>query len=529
MKLSIKIAFYIFLGTILGVVWSNYFIIPSINALFQLEPAATFLPASLQDITKLTIIYLLAIYPTSVLVCVLLVRMILSPIVSLNKTAKDIASGFLGKRMEIKSNDEIGELARNLNLIIQNLANALQNMANSLRDEKGKEKELASSLARLAQEKAKDDAMLTSIGDGVVAIDNNQKIILFNKAASEISGYSATEALGMDFKKILNFMIENEVATSKPAEQVNSFIDIALSGKRAHMGDKTILLSQDGRKIPVADSAAPILDDKNNILGAVVVFRDITRERELDRLKDEFVSVASHELRTPMTAIKGLISMIKEGDYGQISKELNEPLDDISSSTNRLIELVNDLLDVSRIEGGRIKFSISEFELKPIFDEFETLLGPMIKQKGLSLEINELPKEKVSADSDKVREIINNLIGNSFKFTDQGKILITSKVDGEKVLISVTDTGMGISKENQSKLFGKFQQISSYQQGRPTGSGLGLYISRELSRKMGGDLWIENSEVGAGTTFTFSLPISTTNLAQRTKDLLQKYGVLKIG
>lgn len=529
MKLSFKIAFYIFVGTILGVIWSNYFIIPSINELFQLEPATTFLPTSLQDITKLTVIYILAIYPTSVLVCVLLLRMILRPIVSLNKTAKDIASGFLGKRMEVKSNDEIGELAGNLNLIIQNLANALQNMANSLRDEKGKERELASSLARLAEEKAKDDAMLTSIGDGVVAIDNDHKIILFNKAASEISGFTAKEALGTDFKKILSFVIENEVTPLKPKEQMNSFIDIALSGKRAHMGDKTILLSKDGRKIPVADSAAPILDDKNNILGAVVVFRDITRERELDRLKDEFVSVASHELRTPMTAIKGLISMIKEGDYGQISNELDEPLNDISESTNRLIELVNDLLDVSRIEGGRIKFSISEFELKSIFDEFETLLGPMIKQKGLSFEINEMPKEKVSADPDKVKEIVNNLIGNSFKFTDAGKILVSFKIDGEKVLISITDSGMGISKDDQKKLFGKFQQISSYKQGRPTGSGLGLFISRELSRKMGGDLWIESSEEGKGSTFTFSLPIATTNLAQRTKDLLQKYGVLKIG
>lgn len=240
-----------------------------------------------------------------------------------------------------------------------------------------------------------------------------------------------------------------------------------------------------------------------------------TKLKELDKLKDEFVSIASHELRTPMTAIKGLISMIFEGDFGPINKDLKDPLNDVASSTDRLIQLVNDMLDVSRIEAGRMKFVVGKFKAAGFINEVVGLMKTLTRQKGINLEISPLPEIEVFGDINKAKQILSNLIGNSIKFTDKGGITVSVKSVGECICISVTDTGLGIDRQDQEKLFTKFTQISTTQLGRPKGTGLGLYISKEMAKKMGGDLWIESSEKGKGSTFIFSFPLAGTSLAKK--------------
>lgn len=244
--------------------------------------------------------------------------------------------------------------------------------------------------------------------------------------------------------------------------------------------------------------------------------------RELDRLKDEFVSVASHELRTPMTAIRGLISMIFEGDYGPVNKNLAEPLSDISRSTQRLIVLVNDILNVSRIETGRLKISLSQFDIWPVIDEMVEQLMPIAIEKGLTIETSRSETGLVQADKDKVREILNNLIGNALKFTESGGVTVSCKADHDQVKVFIEDTGIGISADNQVRLFGKFNQITTQQIGKPSGSGLGLYISRELARKMGGEIWIEKSDFAHGSTFAFSLPVAGTQMARLVVEKIRK-------
>lgn len=244
--------------------------------------------------------------------------------------------------------------------------------------------------------------------------------------------------------------------------------------------------------------------------------------KDLDKLKDEFVSVASHELRTPMTAIKGFVSMMLEGDYGSIPNELKEPLEDIQSSTERLIHLVNDMLNVSRIEAGRLKFSLQNIDSNHLIEEVVSSLQPIAKEKGLILSSSTGTVQEVQADSDKVKQLLNNLIGNSLKFTDGGSITVSSKEESGFVKISVTDTGMGMKKEDQSILFGKFQQIATQATGKPTGTGLGLFISRELARKMGGDLWLEWSEIEKGSTFSFTLPIASSQIATKVKQQIDQ-------
>lgn len=241
-----------------------------------------------------------------------------------------------------------------------------------------------------------------------------------------------------------------------------------------------------------------------------------------DKLKDEFLSVASHELRTPMTAIKGFISMIEEGDYGEVGGRLRAPLHDIEISIDRLIKLVNDMLNISRIEAGRLKFSISEFFINDVLSEIVSSLQPLTKEKRISLEINEFEKTRVQGDEDKVRQILDNLIGNALKFTDKGGVTLSERSKDEVIEILVTDTGIGIVKEDQGKLFKKFELIQPQDVDRPTGSGLGLYISREIARKMGGDVWLERSIKGKGSTFVFSLPLAKMGIAQKVKKEIEK-------
>lgn len=239
---------------------------------------------------------------------------------------------------------------------------------------------------------------------------------------------------------------------------------------------------------------------------------------QLDSLKDEFVSIASHELRTPMGAIKSLVSMILEGDYGPISDSLREPLQDINVSVDRLVNLVNNMLNISRIEQGRMKFSFMDFDALALVEQVINSLEPLAKARGISLTFGQVETDSIQVDQDKLVQILDNLVGNALKFTDAGgAITVVMSKDVDKISVHVSDTGAGISEADQRTLFGKFKQISSQQKGKPAGSGLGLYISRELARKMGGDLWIEQSEPNKGSTFTVSFPISGTALAKQVK------------
>ena len=244
--------------------------------------------------------------------------------------------------------------------------------------------------------------------------------------------------------------------------------------------------------------------------------------KAFDKLKDEFLSVASHELRTPMTAIKGFISMIEEGDYGEVGDKLRTPLRDIEISTDRLIKLVNDMLNISRIEAGRLKFAISEFFINDLLSDIVSSLQPLAKEKRISLEISEFEKIRVQGDEDKVRQILDNLIGNALKFTDKGGVTLSKRSKDEEIEILVADTGIGIAQEDQGKLFKKFELIQPQDVGRPTGSGLGLYISREIARKMGGDVWLERSIKDKGSTFVFSLPLAKMDIAKKVKAEIEK-------
>ncbi len=238
-----------------------------------------------------------------------------------------------------------------------------------------------------------------------------------------------------------------------------------------------------------------------------IVAAVVAKSKELDALKDEFVSMASHELRTPMAAISGLVSMILLEKYGPIRAELKRPLGMINSSTDRLLKLTSDLLDASKIESKIVRLNLVKIDLSQIITEVVNELQPIADQKKVSLKIADLSNQPAIADPDKVRQILHNLIGNALKFTKQGSITVSSKVNSRHLIVLVKDTGTGIAKENQVKIFSKFQQLHNNFSNKPAGTGLGLYISQELVKDMKGKLWLEYSKVDEGSVFAFSLPL----------------------
>jgi PAS domain S-box-containing protein len=370
----------------------------------------------------------------------------------------------------------------------------------------------------ILQEKTEDEAMLASIGDGIIAADHTGKITMVNKSACDTLGWTKRELIG----KLLTEIIPMEDETGTIVPLVERPISKVLSLRRNVVTSRTFYYEKkDKSYFPVRFRVTPIEIDQK-IVGIIEVFQDITREKEIDRMKDEFISMASHELRTPMTAINGLLSMIFHGDYGPINEKLKHPLDNIQISAKRQIHLINDLLDVSRLQTGKIDFNFADFSVKPMLDEIVKSLMPIAQQKGLTLIIQGKEELSVNADIEWSKHIMNNLIGNALKFTDKGSVSLTYYAKDTVIYIDVTDTGSGIDLSDSERLFGKFQQLSGKDIAKPPGSGLGLYLSRELAQKMNGDVQLSKSIVGKGSTFTLILPKTNINTPQAIKTRKEK-------
>lgn len=370
---------------------------------------------------------------------------------------------------------------------------------------------------KIAKEKAEAVALLSSIGDGILATDPDGRIILVNNAFEEMLGFTNKDIVG----KIADEQLDMEDDKGKSIASNTRPLKLALAaGKK--ITATHYLVRKDGSKFPALITATPVVS-KKKIIGAVKIFHDITREKELDQAKDEFISLASHELRTPMTAIRGLIAMILEGDYGPINSGLKKPLDNIHISSDRQIHLINDLLDVSRLKTGRMHYSVSNFTIDNVIAEIVTSLEPLAKQKAIKLEFKPGKNQLVQADIQWIKQVLNNLIGNALKYTMKGGVTISTSEDRNHILVIVTDTGLGIDPSEQDKLFGRFRQLESNTATKSMGSGLGLYISRSVARKLGGDIVLEKSHKGKGSTFVFSIAKAGTVYAKKASEDIAEY------
>lgn len=233
------------------------------------------------------------------------------------------------------------------------------------------------------------------------------------------------------------------------------------------------------------------------------------RLAQLDKAKSEFLSIASHQLYTPLTAIKGYLSMIEEGDYGKVAVKQQPIMDILYQSSERLIELIKNLLDVSRIESGRLDLSLQSVDLEKMATELVTELSPNALKKNLKVtfikEKEALPH--VVADSQRIRQVVLNVVDNAIKYTNSGEVNVRLVQDGDSLVFSVQDTGKGVTAEDIGRLFVKFTRVGGAEKYHTDGSGLGLYVARKIVREHHGDIWVESPGLGKGSTFSVRLPI----------------------
>ncbi len=233
--------------------------------------------------------------------------------------------------------------------------------------------------------------------------------------------------------------------------------------------------------------------------------------KELDQLKSEFLSLASHQIRAPLTAIKGYISEIFEGDYGPVTKEIEQPLHVVYQSTENLVTIVNEFLDISRIEQGKMKYELSKFDFKKTVEEVSAALKPNIDRKGLTFTMEaQEGNYMVNADQGKIKQIIGNIIDNSIKYTPSGwmKAIVSINSSAKTVRLALQDSGVGISKETIAQLFQKFTRAQDASKVNIMGTGLGLYVAKLMMEAQNGKIWVESEGKGKGSTFFIELPLA---------------------
>lgn len=356
---------------------------------------------------------------------------------------------------------------------------------------------------KIEQEKAKDEAILSSIADGLLMLDKNGVITHMNGTGERIFGWRQDEIIG----KAITEIFPIKARDGKPISDDQRPAHLALVSKRPTSG-VYIYTRKDGTDFPASISVSPIIQN-DEVQGIVEVFRDVTREENIDRMKTEFISLASHQLRTPLSAIKWSLEMLLAGDLGEFNPEQKEMMTNVDKSNERMITLVNALLNVSRIESGRIIIDPKPTDMKKLVETVisEVKLKIDAKHQTLILSANEnLPL--VNIDPDLIRQVYLNLLTNANKYTpDNGDIHIFISAKDDEIISQVTDSGYGIPRAEQGKVFEKFYRGQNIIKQVTDGNGLGLYLVKAIVESSGGRIWF-TSEENKGTSFFFALPKS---------------------
>lgn len=363
--------------------------------------------------------------------------------------------------------------------------------------------ELEEAVIQIEQERAKDEALLDSIGDAIIAVDKEGRVMFVNRITEMMYGISQKEMLGKSSSNILPLADASERAVTLSEQPLG----VALrSGKRI-TGNFYYAIRPNGTKLPIGISAAPIiLDDK--VIGAIGVYRDMTREREIDRAKSEFVSLASHQLRTPLTITSWYTEKLIDQDPAGQTVEEKKYLDQLYRANRRMIDLVNALLDVSRIELGTLLIELAETDFRQVADSVLEELMPQITSKQLRITRQYDAKfPRIKVDQKLLRIIFQNLLSNATKYNNPGgEITIKITKQKDEALITVSDTGFGIPAHQQEKLFTKLFRADNAREKESDGTGLGLYIVKSILNQAGGRVWFESFE-GKGSTFHATLPL----------------------
>lgn len=417
----------------------------------------------------------------SIILSVLLLR----PLAAMTRVTEQLAEGEYDVSLEISSGDELGRLAKQIVTMSQKLK-----VFHDL------------NVGHLIAEKRRGEAILRSIGDGLVVVDETFHISAINPQAAKLLNLSSADPQGRPVSELL------------PNEQLIEVIrKTTESGQTPEPPPEQAEIcfgNEDSRQI-FRYSVTPIRSEGGKqVQGAVVLLQDITRLKELDRLKSEFVLAASHELKTPLTGLSMSINLLQElaDQWPQRERELIRVAHE---ETSRLRALVSDLLDLSRLESGRVEMEIQPMKVAYLFERILAAFHDQANAKGIELSTSIQPDTpEVQADPTKIAWVISNLVSNALRYTSKGgHIRVTAEGSQDRVYLVVADDGSGIPAEYRSRIFDKFVQVKGDSK---AGSGLGLAICKEIIKAHGGSIWVE-STVGSGSAFTFFLKAASSSVA----------------
>ncbi len=381
------------------------------------------------------------------------------------------------------------------------------------REEGGTDKSAFSALAQqLSQVANKSEIVINSIADGVAAIDQGGIVQLLNPAGQTLLGWPKQDAIGLDYRSVIQLANQK----GEPlADEASPIKQVMLSDKPI-TNNNLMLITKSGKKLLISLAVSPVGGEDGKAQGAIAIFRDITREKEEERQKGEFISTASHEMRTPVAAIEGYLGLAMNPQTATIDDKARLYLQKAHESTQHLGRLFQDLLTVSKAEDSRLVVRPTAIDATKFVREIVESLQPKAKQKGLLLLFKPggtdddgnkrvQPMYYMLADADNMREVVSNLVDNAIKYTKQGSVTVDITGDDHNVKISVTDSGIGIPPEDVPHLFQKFYRVDNTDTREIGGTGLGLYICRRLTEANNGRLSV-NSIFGKGSTFMAELP-----------------------
>jgi signal transduction histidine kinase/CheY-like chemotaxis protein len=381
--------------------------------------------------------------------------------------------------------------ARSLERVLAELRQANQELDQRVYQ---RTRDLAEALAREHSESSKNQAILEGIADGVIVFDEAGKAIVANHSVGRILDKPVDAILGRDIGALMG----DDVGDADRARLIGLLgeQEAGRASAKIEWGPKTLSVS-----------LAPVQSTAGRVSGTVAVMRDFTREAEVERTRSDFVSTVSHELRTPLTSVKGYLDLLLMGAAGATNKQQESFLRIAKDNADRLQALVSDLLDLSRIEAGKVDLDVRVISLPDVIHRVANSLEKEFSDRGLVL-TTEVPANlpELFGDPDRISQVLMNLLSNAYKYTEEGGATLQVSAKNGALQIDVQDTGVGIAPEDQEHLFTPFFRAEDPVIREQTGTGLGLSITRSLIELHGGDLWVE-SEPGAGTTVSFTLPL----------------------
>lgn len=424
-----------------------------------------FVAAALSTVTAITFLFLT-----------------LNPLNLLVKGTGVFAGGNLNYRVNIKTGDEFEDIGNSFNMMAVQLSRIIQQVSD--------EKTVAIS------EMNKFDEILSSIIDGIIGLDFNRNIVFLNRASEQLTGFTETEVLNRPIDQIIHLFSDQEEIMPKTYCQ-ESFNKTAK------------LVGKDGRQNKVSITTTQVNTNVQSNLNCILIIHDLSKEEALEQMKLDFVSMASHELKTPLTSVINYLSVFLDENKDKIPAENLDLLNKAFASAQQLKTLIQNLLNVNKIEKDQLSVSPEPIDYLPLLTKAVEDLRSQATKKDIVLTIvpptGMLPK--VLADPIRINEVITNLISNAINYTNpNGKVTVALKLSPYEITTVIADDGIGIPQAEIPHLFGKFFRVSNKSQQANKGTGLGLYISKSIVEKLHGKIWVE-SKLGKGSRFFFTLPL----------------------